>query len=462
MAGAAHFSARDLDSLPTASRHGAGRVRGVVARALLILATFCPLAVAAAEPDSTAPVRAALTDPAERASPSDEGGPGSGDALAQPAPATYPTALAYQGSSAAPPPRADLSQAISKAYAPLFFDNQFGYVLHPDYDAWFPGDRFKQLQPGCCWLVDVGGQYRARYQGERNIRGLGLTGRDDDFLLHRTRLFISARYDDWFRVYTEYLDAESNYENFAPRAIEVNRSDLLNLFADARLWESDRGQLWFRIGRQELLYGSERLISPLDWANTRRTFEGLKFYWQGEAWNVDVFATRPVIVDPLRFDSASYDQEFFGGWATYKAVTGHTFDLYAVQYNNDAGANRFRFTTLGGAGWPAAGTGCGRPREARNSAKTATAALMRPVSPREGLATNGRTVRSSHKSGRITTGPAAETSAERAKGLTIFFLWLTNTWAIWTCTPVAISNLPMSSSPCSRMTGSSCWRGTTI
>lgn len=260
----------------------------------------------------------------------------------------YPTAVAVENASTSATPRADLTPAISGAYAPLFYNNQFGYILHPDYDAWFPGDRFKQLQPGCCWLVDIGGQYRLRYQGERNIRGLGLTGRDDDFLLHRTRLFVNARYDEWLRVYAEYLDAESNYETFAPRAIEVNRSDLLNLFADARCWEGERGQLWFRIGRQELLYGSERLVSPLDWANTRRTFEGLKFYWQGENWNIDVFATRPVIVDPIRFDSASYDQEFFGGWATYKAVPGHTFDLYAIQYNNDSGANRFRFTTLGG------------------------------------------------------------------------------------------------------------------
>jgi hypothetical protein len=55
-----------------------------------------------------------------------------------------------------------------------------------------------------------------------------------------------------------------------------------------------------------------------------------------------------VIVDPIRFDSASYDQEFFGGWATYKAIAGHTIDFFAIQYNNDAGANRFRFTTLGG------------------------------------------------------------------------------------------------------------------
>jgi len=242
----------------------------------------------------------------------------------------------------------ELKKAVAAAYAPVFYNNNFSYINNPGYSDWYPGDYFKQIPVGDCWTLDLGGQYRARYHAERNHRGLGLTGNDDDFLLHRTRLFANAKYGDWLRFYGEYIDAESNYENFPPRAIEVNRSDMLNLFADARVLDGDSGDLWFRAGRQELLYGSERLISPLDWANTRRTFDGLKMFYQGADWNVDFFYTRPVIVDPIRFDNPSYDQEFFGAWGTYKAIQGHTFDTFAIQYNNAAGANNFQFTTLGG------------------------------------------------------------------------------------------------------------------
>jgi hypothetical protein len=55
-----------------------------------------------------------------------------------------------------------------------------------------------------------------------------------------------------------------------------------------------------------------------------------------------------VPVNPTHFDSADEEQDFLGGWATYKAIQGHTFDLFAIQYNNDTGANDFEFTTLGG------------------------------------------------------------------------------------------------------------------
>jgi hypothetical protein len=243
---------------------------------------------------------------------------------------------------------ADLKAAIAGAYKPLFYDNNFAYINNPSYDDCYLGDHFKQVPIGDCWLLDIGGQYRARYMGERNMRGVGLTGRDDDFLLHRTRLFMNARYSDWFRAYGEFIDATDEFNDFPERLIEVNRADMLNLFADARVWDGDYGDLWFRIGRQELLYGAERLISPLDWANTRRTFEGLKFFWQGEDWNVDFFAVRPIFPQPERFDSAMYDEEFFGGWATYKAIPNRTIDLFALQYNSDRGTDHFRYTTLGG------------------------------------------------------------------------------------------------------------------
>ena len=54
-----------------------------------------------------------------------------------------------------------------------------------------------------------------------------------------------------------------------------DRGDILNLFVDVNLLEWDNHPVVARVGRQELLLGSQRLISTLDWANTRRTFEGV-------------------------------------------------------------------------------------------------------------------------------------------------------------------------------------------
>src|SRR6185503_12756174 len=145
--------------------------------------------------------------------------------------------------AAAQAKQAALKKAVASAYAPLFFDNKFDYLCDPNYDDWHLGEDLKRLCIGNCGVLDVGGQYRARLHNERNFRGFGLTGVDDDFLLHRTRLFMNGKFGDRFRVYAEFIDAESNYENSPPRAIEVNRADMLNLFADAKLFMLEGGDL---------------------------------------------------------------------------------------------------------------------------------------------------------------------------------------------------------------------------
>lgn len=192
-----------------------------------------------------------------------------------------------------------------------------------------------------------GGQYRARFHAEQNFRGLGLTGLDDRFLLHRTRLFGHLR-GELVHVYAEMIVAESNYQDLPPRAIEVHRADLLNLFGDVVLGDADRGRASLRVGRQELLYGAQRLISPLDWGHTRRTFEGAHFFWTGENWNLDAFLTQAVLTRPTPFDRPADQPVFFGSYATYKGWQNQTIDLYALQFNDNRAPADFRFTTLGG------------------------------------------------------------------------------------------------------------------
>jgi len=227
----------------------------------------------------------------------------------------------------------------------VFYDNDFSYLLSPETESVYLGDGFKRLCLGPCITYDVGGQLRLRYHGERNMRGLGLTGRDDDFLLYRTRLYTNVEIAERFRFYFEGIDAVSNYEDYPPRAIEENRADVLNLFGDVQIWEGAAGKLGARLGRQELIYGAQRTVSPLDWANTRRTFEGYKLLWQGQQWNVDAFWVRPVTVNAKKFDSPDYDQEFWGAYATRKLGGRRTWDVYYLRLENER--EDFEFDTLG-------------------------------------------------------------------------------------------------------------------
>jgi len=227
-------------------------------------------------------------------------------------------------------------KAAAAAYKGLFYDNDFSYLDDPCYRGRLLGDRFKQLHYGDCWLVSVGGEYRMRYHSEHNLSGKPLTGLDNDFLLQRTRLFADAKYGDGLRLYAEGIDAASDHEVRAPRNIEVNRADMLNLFADVRLLDAADGDYWFRGGRQELLYGNQRLISPLDWSNTRRTFDGFKTFYKAEKLGVDAFWTRNVpfaqhLPDDHNFDNPNQSEQFMGVYSTYKPDAKRTIEAFFLR-----------------------------------------------------------------------------------------------------------------------------------
>lgn len=246
-----------------------------------------------------------------------------------------------------------LKKSAAAAYKDLFFENDFRYLQDPCYRDRHLGESLKRLSFGQWATVDVGGQYRLRQHTERNIRntaavpnGLGLTGADDDFLLHRTRLYVNAELGSRARVYGEMLDAVSEFEDYKPRGIEENRTELQNLFLDYALLDpqAGHGQLTARVGRQELSYGSQRLVSPLDWANTRRTFEGAKLIWNGEDWDVDTFWARPMRRAVKSLDPPDLDRQLYGVFSTYKGWQRDKLDLYWIAYDNDLVG--FRHDTL--------------------------------------------------------------------------------------------------------------------
>jgi hypothetical protein len=258
------------------------------------------------------------------------------------------------------------NKQVAGAHKGVFYANDFSYLNDPNYCGWHLGDNLKRINVGNCWVVDAGGQYRMRYHSEHNFRNtavvpnnLGLTGASDDFLLHRTRLYLNAEYGSHFRFYGEMLDAVSNYESFAPRPIEENRTEMQNMFAEVKGIHVGRGTVGARIGRQEVLLGAQRLVSPLDWANTRRTFDGARVAWQGDSWDIDGMWLRPMkrnAAHRTKLDAPNLNRQLYGVYANYKGLCRDNLEAYwlALDYE-DVGPSGIRYDTIGARYWGADG-----------------------------------------------------------------------------------------------------------
>jgi hypothetical protein len=228
------------------------------------------------------------------------------------------------------------------AYKGVFYANDFSYLKDPDYHGCCFGDCWKLMPVDCCGrcsTVDVGGQLRMRYHHEigmgQDVSGPGVNRFEDtdhDFALTRLRLYTNWKASRNLRFYVEgiFADVTDDDHTYLPRPIDRNFGDFLNLFTDVTLSDG----VVARVGRQELLYGAERLISPLDWGNTRRTFDGVRLLTKYGDWAVDGFYTYVVPVIPNELDEPDYEQPFYGTWATYAGMENRTVDLYYIGYDN--------------------------------------------------------------------------------------------------------------------------------
>ena len=222
----------------------------------------------------------------------------------------------------------------------LFYANDFSYLKDPCNKYECLGDCLKLMPVDRCgrWgTLDVGGQLRLRYHHEKGMGSSpGATRFQDtenDFMLSRVRLYTNWKVNDNIRFYAEgiYADVTGSENTYIPRGIDTNYGDLLNLFVDVKLTDKTT----VRVGRQELLYGAQRTVSPLDWANTRRTFEGIRVLHKSGDWSVDGFYTNFVPVVDNQFDEADYDRSFYGVYSTYKACENHSMDLYYLGFDDE-------------------------------------------------------------------------------------------------------------------------------
>lgn len=238
--------------------------------------------------------------------------------------------------------RGDERQAPPKYPYPRFgiipqsyYDVNWSYLKDPKNTDHDYADCLKWMPVADGITFTTGGEFRSRYMQEVNSNNR-LSGRVDAYNLFRTRVYGDLWVEDWLRVYAEFLYADYVSRSLTPLATDADRGDLLNLFADLRVFQFGEkdNPVYLRVGRQELLYGSQRLISPLDWVNTRRTFQGAKLFTRTEKWDFDVFAVQPVVPQAGRFDSVDNNRFFSGAWFTYRPQTGQNIDLYYLNLDN--------------------------------------------------------------------------------------------------------------------------------
>ncbi|HEY8750255.1 MAG TPA: alginate export family protein [Tepidisphaeraceae bacterium] len=162
------------------------------------------------------------------------------------------------------------------------------------------------------WYLSFGGQARYRFDYFRDS-GFGSGPQDDTgFDLVRLLAHVDAHLGKNFRLFVQLNSGLAFDRLGGPRPGDADDFDVQQAFADVMLPLTDSGSLTVRVGRQELIYGAQRLVSPNDWGNVRRSFEGVKASISVPNDTVDLFLVRPVSIEKTRFNSGD-DRTAFAG-----------------------------------------------------------------------------------------------------------------------------------------------------
>jgi Alginate export len=233
-----------------------------------------------------------------------------------------------------------------------FFNVDFRYLDDPDNTEVNIIDPLKRIHLGDTWLLSLGGEFRDRYNDLQNAYLYDKkpkAGSDDTFNLLRVRAYEDLWYCDIFRIYAEFISADSSPQTVPHASTDIDKADLLNLFAELKLFSIDDNGVYLRGGRQQLMFGSQRLISPSDWANTPRTFEGVRTTYHNQDLEFDAWWVQPVVINTGKFDSVDDKQQFFGNWWKYRFTKDTSLDVYYLLLdNNNRGVATGQYKATGG------------------------------------------------------------------------------------------------------------------
>ena len=259
-----------------------------------------------------------------------EGGPPSAAA-----PGEGPPRIAQEGGPGAPPPW------LIPRYRLLREEEDWGYLADPEMRGHDWADPLKYIRLGRRdnWYVTVSGEMRQWVEHYKNeFWGVppvppqpGEPPIDSNgYLKQRYMLGADFHLGRRFRAFTELHSGFVNWRDGGPRPIvDLDKLDLNQAALDVHLLVDERNSpsVTLRVGRQQLHFGTGRLVSVREVPNVRASFDGVRLITNTHKWRIDAFATKPVLTQTGYFDDHRDDEQTFWGAFATGGVPSSPFNL---------------------------------------------------------------------------------------------------------------------------------------
>ena len=239
-----------------------------------------------------------------------------------------PNAIATDGDSAA-------QRSRSPDFQLLRFDEDYSYLATAGWplSTW---EHFKYVPLGGSSWISFGGELRERWEYQVNP-DFGAEQARSSVWLQRATLSADL-HSGPLRFYGQFLHATQEGRPGGPSPVDEDLLDQQNAFFELSPDFLGPTLPMPRIGRQEIRFGSGRLVDPREGPNVRRTFDGARLIHEGTSWTLNGLYVRPREDEPGVFDDPTSDtQALWGLYSVRKSLgfLGSSLDLYDLGYENE-------------------------------------------------------------------------------------------------------------------------------
>lgn len=183
--------------------------------------------------------------------------------------------------------------------------------------------------------LTFGGEIREEIGGKINedwIKGQGF----NSSFLQRYSLYADLNVGERLRFFGQVNSGLENGSKYGPSPVDEDQLAIQNLFAEYRILNNPTDKLAVRVGRQEINYGSGRLISVREGTTVRQYFTGAKLMYASPKFAIDAFVLEADDVNFGVFDNKpSHQANLWGAYSNLNIEKGGNFDFYYLGARRD-------------------------------------------------------------------------------------------------------------------------------
>ena len=244
------------------------------------------------------------------------------------------------------------------AFKPLRYEEDYTLLKNDSSENWYRMIKYKYLSKNKNIYLSIGGDIRYQYLWFKNEDWGEVPGNKDGYILTRYLTHVDFHSGKYFRTFIQLQSSLANGKENAPSPVDENQLDLHQAFVDVVLPSNKRQLLTVRVGRQELLYGSQRLVAVRDGPNNRQSFDAAKVIYSHNSLKGDLFFSHYVLSRQQVFDDGfNKNTKFWGAYLVrnklkfFKNIDLYYFGLWKCKATFDDGEGKELRHSIGSRIW---------------------------------------------------------------------------------------------------------------